>query len=90
MVKRSPRPPCRDPFLDTARTVGDYVRSVVEAATWRLTFGCAFAIIGRMLPLPKEDLVTHVLLVVFALNLGAVLGRPLDRRPSVHRRRRRR
>jgi len=55
---------------------------VVETATWRNALACALAFLSRILPLPTDDITAHVLLTLCALNLGAVVGKLLDRRPN--------
>jgi len=54
----------------------------VETATWRLTLASACAVTSRLVPLPTDDFTTRGLLGLFALNLGACIGGPLDRRAS--------
>jgi hypothetical protein len=82
---KSPRRP--DPFLDAVASVRDYVLHVVKIANWRLTFACAFAFVSRLMwPLLPDDLATRGLLGIFALSLGACLGKLLDQRAASQRR----
>jgi len=76
---RSPRRP--DPFLDAVGSVRDLVLHVIKIASWRLTFACALAFMSRLMwPLLPEDVATRGLLALFALSLGACLGKLLDER----------
>lgn len=79
MDRRPPEPP--DPVLRLVSSVSDLVRYVVRSATWAQAFACTCAFASRLMwPLVPDDVLTHVLLVLSAISLGACVGRPIDRR----------
>ena len=75
---KATRRPEPDAFVDAVNSARNFALYIVETATWRLTLASACAVISRLVPLPTEDITTRSLLGVFALNLGACIGRPLD------------
>jgi len=77
-----PGRPQAAPSLIAVEAAWDCVWHVVETATWRNALACALAFLSRILPLPTDDITAHVLLTLCALNLGAVVGKLLDRRPN--------
>lgn len=81
-----PRRASGNPFLDVVGSVRDYVGHIVKTATWRFTLACMLAFGSRLVPLPTDDNVTRSLLLLCAVSLGAVLGRPLDRKNRARRR----
>ncbi len=83
---KSTRRPEADPFVDAVNSVRNFALYIVETATWRLALASACAVITRLVPLPTEDITTRGLLGLFALNLGACIGRSLDRWFAARRR----
>jgi hypothetical protein len=58
----------------------DLVKHLGRDATWRFTLACAFAWASQQLPMPTDNAVTHALLLLAAVGLGALVGKRLDRR----------
>jgi hypothetical protein len=82
-MAKTPRPRTEaDPFLVAVSAARDCVGYVVKSATWQLTFASALAFLSRIVPLPTDDITARSLLTLFAVNFGAVLGKPLDRRST--------
>lgn len=72
-------PPRRqsDPLLVAIGAFRDFVRVTIKGATCRGTLAMGFVVVARMAK--TGDPIADVALVLFALYLGAILGRPLDR-----------
>lgn len=66
-----------DPLLVAIGAFRDFVRVTIKGATCRGTLAMGFVVVARMAK--TGDPIADVALVLFALYLGAILGRPLDR-----------
>lgn len=66
-----------DPLLVAIGAFRDFVRLTIKGATCRGTLAFGFVVVSRMTR--TGDPIADVALVLFALYLGAILGRPLDR-----------
>jgi hypothetical protein len=66
-----------DPLLVAIGAFRDFVRVTIKGATCRGTLAFGFVVVSRMTR--TGDPIADVALMLFALYLGAILGRPLDR-----------
>jgi hypothetical protein len=80
MASRSTRPPDRDLLLANVGALRDLVKQLGRDATWRFTLACAFAWASQQLPMPTDNAVTRARLLLAAVELGALIGKRLDRR----------
>lgn len=77
-----PNNPPKDPLIDMMIGLRDVVRQFVANATWAFTFACALAFASCLVwPLVPDQLMTRGFLSLFALSLGARIGKSIDRRP---------
>lgn len=75
-----------DPFLHAVGSVRDFVVYMVKTANWALTLACAGLCVSRLVwPLLPDDSATRALFGLFALSLGACIGKPLDHRLAAAR-----
>ena len=89
MIKEPARRP--DPFVDAVSSIRDCVLHVMKVASWKLTLAAGFALASRLAwPLAPNDMATHGLLGLTALSLGACIGREIDRKVDLPKRRPRR
>jgi hypothetical protein len=82
-VAKNPQPDS-DPFLAAVGSLRDLVRHLVSTSTWSFAFACAGGAASRLVlllvPLLKEDTIVSGLLFLCGISVGALIGRPLDRR----------
>ena len=71
------RPP--DPFMEFVGAGRDYLRHVIKTANLQIALGAGFGFASRLawkwIP---DDMPTHGLLGLFAVSLGACIGRGID------------
>ena len=77
-----------DPFVNAVSSIRDCVLHVMKVASWKLTLASGFALASRLAwPLAPDDAATHGLLGLTALSLGACIGREIDRKVELAKRR---
>jgi hypothetical protein len=85
--------PGSDPFLAAVGSLRDLVRYLVSTSTWSFALACACGgatrLVLLLVPMLKEDTIASGLLFLFGMSVGALIGRPLDRRRRRARPRRR-
>ena len=82
MAKKAAKVPAlSDPFLRVVSSTRDFAIHMVRSASWALTLACGCAFASRLAwPLLPDDITLRCFLSLFALSLGACIGRPIDRR----------
>jgi hypothetical protein len=72
------RPP--DPFMDFVGAGRDWLRHIIKGSNWKITLAAGLGFASRLVwPWIPDDMASRGLLGLFAVSLGACVGRGIDR-----------